>query len=284
MNLANALVKKMRKPIIRSGIYLAVGYAGLMLMLVTLENKLVYVPRTAAQDWVAPPSADIQDIELNCADGTRIHAWYLPHPTSDQALLYCHGNAGNLSHRGNSIVKMRDVLDVSVLIIDYPGYGKSEGIPSEQGCYQAADAAYEWLCEKKNIEPKKILLYGGSLGGGVAVDLASRKEHRGIVLVNTYTTLPDTACSIYWWAPVPIRALMTNRFDNISKINKCRRPVMIVHGTDDELIPYSQGERLFAAANEPKQFVSIPGNTHNDPLPADFFTTLKEFLKKHPAD
>jgi len=272
------------KPWQRSLVYVFVGYAGLVLMLVMLENKLVYMPTSAKREWVPPPSKDIADVDLTCADGTRIHAWYCSHPTSDQALLYFHGNAGNLSHRGNSIVKLRELLGVSVLIIDYPGYGKSNGSPTEQGCYQAADAAYEWLTGTKKFAPKKILLYGGSLGGGVAVDLASRKEHRGLVLVKTYTSLPDTARSIYWWLPVPISALMTNRFDSMVKIEKCRRPIFIAHGTTDEIIPYAQGERLFAAANEPKQFFSMPGADHNQALPIEFFTSLREFLAKNTVE
>lgn len=269
------------KPWLRSLLYVLVGYAGLVLMLVALENKLVYHPTT---DWAPPPNADIGDVELVCADGTPIHGWWCPAKDADLVLLYCHGNAGNLSWRGNSIVKLRELLGVSVLIIDYPGYGKSEGSPSEQGCYQSADAAYEWLADKKNFAPKKIVLYGGSLGGGVVVDLASRKDHLALVLVKTYTSLPDAACSLYWWLPVPIRSLMTNRFDSMSKIASCRRPVFVAHGTGDEFIPYAQGERLYQAANEPKRFFSIPGARHNDPLPEGFFTSLKEFLAKNPAE
>jgi len=266
----------------RSIIYVVIGYSVLVLMLVLFENRLVYHP---ASEMVPPPSNEvIEDVSLTSADGTHIHAWYTPHPTSDEALLYFHGNAGNLSHRGPSIVKLRNLIGASVLIIDYPGYGKSEGAPSEQGCYLAADAAYAWLTDVKKFPPKKIIIYGGSLGGGIAVDLASRKDHRALVLVKTFTSTPDAARSIYWWLPVPINALMSNRYDNLSKIEKCKRPVFMAHGVADEIIPHSLGERLFAAANEPKQFLSIPGNFHNDPLPPIFFTELKDFLARHPID
>ena len=156
-------------------------------------------------------------MNLTSADGTHIHGWWIP-AKSDRAILYFHGNAGNLSWRGPSIVNLRDALDASVLIIDYPGYGKSEGSPSEQGCYAAADAAYDWLIGEKKIAPRKLSIYGASLGGGVAVDLASRKEHRALILVKTFTSLPDAASSLYWWLPVPKQALMTNRFDSLSKI------------------------------------------------------------------
>lgn len=266
------------KPWQRTLLYLLAGYAGLVIMLVLLENRLVYQP---SREFVPPPSRSIEDLHLTSADGTLIHAWYAPHPNSDLALLYFHGNAGNLTHRGNSILKLRDVLGASVLIIDYPGYGKSEGTPTEQGCYHAGDAAYAWLTDEKKFAPNKIILYGGSLGGGVAVDLASRKDHRALVLVKTFTSTPDAACSIYWWLPVPIQTLMSNRFDNLSKIDKCRRPIFLAHGDADEIIPHSHSAKLFEAAHEPKQFLSIPGNRHNDSLPAEFFVQLKDFLQKN---
>ncbi len=269
------------KPYLRSALYLLLGYAGLVLMLLLLENSLLFHP---SHDWVSPPVPEIEDVQLACADGTRVHAWFLPAKDSDSVLLYCHGNAGNLSHRGPSIVRMRGLLNASVLIIDYPGYGKSEGKPSEHGCYQAADAAYAFLTDTKKFAPKKILLYGGSLGGGVATDLASRKEHRALILVKTFTSAPDVACDIYWWLPVPIHVLMRNRFDNITKIKACKRPLFIAHGTADEVIPFAHGERLFAAANEPKRFLPLPGDGHNDPLPEEFFTSLREFLQKNPVE
>jgi hypothetical protein len=272
------------KPWMRSALYAVFGYVGLVAMLLFFENKLVYHPCTAATQWLPAPSRDIQDVDLTCTDGTRVHAWYCPCPSSDEALLYCHGNAGNLSHRGASIVKLRELLMVSVLIVDYPGYGKSDGSPSEQGCYQAVDAAYAWLTDEKKIVPKKILLYGASLGGGVITDLASRKDHRALVLIKTFTSLPDVASELYWWLPVPKHALMRNRFDSLSKISSCHRPVFIAHGTRDELIPYAHGERLYQAANEPKRFLPITGGGHNDPLPEEFFISLKDFLQKHPVE
>lgn len=269
------------KPWQRSALYLCGGYVGLVLMLMALENKLLYHP---AGDSVPPPDASIEDVEFTSADGTRIHAWWRPLNNADVALLYAHGNAGNLSHRGNSIVRLGDRLNASVLIFDYPGYGKSDGSPSERGCYAAADAAYDWLTETQKIPPKKIILYGGSLGGGIATDLASRKDHRALILIKTFTSAPDAACSVFWWLPVPIRSVMTNRFDNIGKIGECRRPIFLAHGTTDEVVPHEHSVRLFEAAHEPKRFVSIPGNRHNDPLPEEVFTSLKEFLDQHPVE
>jgi len=250
-------------------------YLGVILVLAIFENWLVYFP-TSAQDWIPPPSAEIKDIELTSADGTRIHAWWWPVAGSNGAILYCHGNAGNLSSRGPTLKKIRDALGESVLIFDYPGYGKSGGKPSEKGCYQAADAAYDWLLKQK-IGPEKVVIYGGSLGGGVAVDLASRKKHRALVLTKSFTSLPDVGQHLHPW--LPVRWLMRNRFDNLGKIGGITSPVFIVHGTADSLVPFEQGQRLFAAANEPKQFMQVNGGDHNDPLPAEFFQNLQAFLR-----
>jgi fermentation-respiration switch protein FrsA (DUF1100 family) len=254
-------------------------YLGVLALLMLLENRMVYHPVPASEEWLPPPNDRVEDIEVETEDGTRIHAWWCPVEGSPGAILYCHGNAGNLSHRGDSISVMQEVLKESVLIFDYPGYGKSRGIPSETGCYAAADAAYNWLVEKRHIAPERILLHGGSLGGGVAVDLASRRPHRGLVLVNTFTRAPDVGQHWYPW--LPIRWLMRNRFDNLAKIGKCKQPVFITAGTADEMIPFTQSEKLFATANDPKCFYRMEGAEHNDRVPAEVFLVLRHFLEKH---
>jgi uncharacterized protein len=271
------------RPLARVVVYLIVGYVGLLGLLMFFENRLIYVPTTAAQHWEKKP-AGVEDVELTSADGTRLHAWWYPGQDAKQTVLYCHGNAGNLSHRGPAMLILGDKLDASVLIIDYPGYGKSEGQPTEQGCYAAADAAYSWLTDKKNIAPKKIVLYGASLGGGVVTDLASRKEHRALVLIKTFSSLPDVASDLYWWLPMPTHLLMRNQMNSVSKIKQVHGPVFIAHGTADRLIPYAHGQRLYDAANQPKRFVSIPGGEHNDGVPTEVFTELKEFLEANPVE
>jgi len=251
-------------------------YLGVLLVLMVLENRLVYRPTSAKEDWQPPPFSPAEDLTLSLPDGTPIHAWWCPCSGADGALLYCHGNAGNLSQRGNAILALQKLLGQSVLIFDYPGYGRSGGRPTEKGCYEAADAAYDWLTQTQKLQPERILLYGSSLGGGVAVDLASRRPHRALVLDKTFTSMPDVAQDMYPW--VPVRWLMRNRFDNLEKIGKCRRPVFVGHGTADNLVPISQGERLFAAANEPKQFFRMDACGHNDPLSRAFFDALQHFL------
>jgi fermentation-respiration switch protein FrsA (DUF1100 family) len=247
-------------------------------VLMALENWLVYYPVLASKEWIAPPNNRVQDIELESADGTRIHAWWCPVEGAKGAVLYCHGNAGNLSQRSGSIAALQKALKESVLIFDYPGYGKSGGKPSEAGCYAAGDAAYQWLVDKQHIPADRILLYGGSMGGGVAVDLAARKPCRALILFKTFTTMPDVAARLYPW--LPVRWVMRNRFDNLGKIGKCHRPVFIAQATADQLVPFAQGQRLYEAANNPKYFFPLDGADHNDPVPATIFPALLEFLEK----
>jgi len=180
-----------------------IAYLGVIVVLMALENWMLFRPTLASEDWVEPAlhHLTVEDVELQTADGTRIHGWWCPiHPPLPQgggrggrdeatgALLYCHGNAGNLSHRTLGLVAWLKHLRLPVFIFDYPGYGKSDGKPTEKGCYAAADAAYDWLTQSKKILPERILVYGSSLGGGVAVDLVSRKAHRALILSKAVTS------------------------------------------------------------------------------------------------
>ncbi len=160
---------------------------------------------------------------------------------------------------------------------DYPGYGRSEGKPSEPGCYAAADAAYNWLVEAKRIPPEWISLCGESLGGGVATGLAARKPHRALVLTKTFTSVPDMARKTALASASA--SLVRNQFDNLAKIGRCSGPIFIAHGDRDRLIPLSQGQRLFQAAPQPKEFFLLKGCDHNDPYPPDFYSALVKFLK-----
>jgi fermentation-respiration switch protein FrsA (DUF1100 family) len=257
-------------------------YAGVLLVLLALENRLLFHPVTQAAEWWPPPPAlgKVADVEPTAADGTPLHGWWTapsgwaPH---DGALLYCHGNAGNLSHRGSALLAWQKELDTAVFIFDYPGFGRSGGKPDEAGCYAAGDAAYEWLTDVQKVPPERVILYGKSLGGAIATDLASRRPHRALVLVNSFTSIPDMAQKQVPW--LPARWLVRNRMDNLGKIGRTNRPVFIAHATNDGLIPFGQGERLFAAAGEPKQFHPMPGQDHNDPPSLAFYAALRAFLK-----
>jgi uncharacterized protein len=266
-----------RRVAVRYGRDAIIIYVGALLVLMLLENWMVY-KATGPEDWQVPPNREVQDVQLTAADGTLLHGWWLPREGSKGAVIYFHGNAGNLSGRGQMLVVLRQELSEPVLIVDYPGYGKSGGSPSEAGCYASADAAYNWLTDVQKIPGENIILYGASLGGGVAVDIASRKPYRALVLIKTFTTMPEVGQNMLPYFPV--RWLMRNRFNSLEKLKLCQGPVFIAHGDADDLVPFAHGERLFQAAPGPKEFLRLPGSGHDDSLPAEFFGGLKQFLAR----
>jgi fermentation-respiration switch protein FrsA (DUF1100 family) len=256
-----------------------VCYLGVLIVLLALENSMLYHPIRADQDWMAPPDGKVQDVFFRTPDGTALHAWWCPTESWEPefgALLFCHGNAGNLSHRGEIIRDWQSHLGQAVFIFDYPGYGRSAGSPTEASCYAAAEAAYDWLLATQHLPPERLVIYGESLGGGVAVELASRRPHRALILEKTFTSVPDVAQTLFPW--LPVRWLMRNRFENLQKIGRCRQPVFVAHGTADGLIPFSQGRRLFEAANEPKRFFRLEGGDHNTPLSSACLAAIREFV------
>lgn len=242
------------------------------------ENSLVY-PRMTAADGFRPPPAAVDDVTVTAADGTPIHGWWLPPESGEatRAVLLCHGNGANLSYRGELMLALRRQLGCGVFQFDYPGYGKSGGEPSEAGCYAAADAAFGWLTGVKGVPADQVIVYGESLGGGVAVDLVSRNDCRAVVLVSSFTSLPAAAKSRFWF--LPCHWMMSNRFDSLSKLGRITRPVFIAHGTIDRTVPFGQGEELFRLANEPKRFVRRDGRGHNDPIEPEVLRELAEFVK-----
>lgn len=263
----------------RIAVFAVIGYVGFLLLLLALERKFIFIPTPAQRDWRDPPDPRITDVALPSATGDSIHAWWLPKEGARGAILYSHGNAGNLSHRGPSIVRWAQELDVSVLIYDYPGYGKSTGKPDEASCYAAADAAWNWLVHHERIDPRDILLVGASLGGAMTSELAAKNDCRGAVLIKAFTSIPDMASHRFPW--LPARYFVRSRFDSVEKLAKCRRPVFLVHGTGDSIVPYECSEKLLAAAAGPKQLMTVEGNDHNDALPTDFFNQLREFFAEH---
>jgi uncharacterized protein len=267
------------RPVLRGLQSLVFIYVGVLVVLLLLENYLVYPGTTASQNWVPAPIAEIKDVDLVTADGTKVHGWWLPCPGCERTLLYFHGNGGNLSHRGGLMVKLSKILETAVFIVDYPGYGKSQGSASEVGCYQSATASYDWLTQTQNRDPKRMIYYGASLGGGVAVELATRKPPGAVVLVKTFTSLPDVAASKFPF--LPVRWLMRNRMASIDRIRSVDSPVFSCHGDDDHVVPFALGEKLFAAALEPKRFVRLPGQDHDESLGEDFYRPLQGFLDAH---
>lgn len=246
-------------------------------MLAWLENRLVYHPVRAKSGWVPAPSAAIRDVHFPSALGTAVHGWYLPPPGEAPVLFLCHGNADNLSTRGETLLKMRRRLGVGVFIFDYPGYGHSAGKPSEPACYAAAEGALQWLTEVASIPPTRHIFYGESLGGGVATEMARRHPCMALILVKTFTSLPAAAKRLYPW--LPVAKLMRNRFENIAKVEHLTCPVLLAKATADEIVPSQHTDELFAKVTTRKELFAAEGAKHNDSLPDSFWPTLRQFLQ-----
>jgi fermentation-respiration switch protein FrsA (DUF1100 family) len=272
--------KRVRPLFVRVARVVLIPYMVVLLGMTFLENSLIFFPsRYPDGDW-DPPGLVHEDAWFNASDGTRLHAWYVPHEQPRAVVLFAHGNGGNLSHRDEILRLLHAPLRASVLIFDYRGYGRSEGSPSESGVLDDARAARAWLSERANVSPAEIVLMGESLGGAVAVDLAAGDGARGLILENTFSSLPDVAGHHYRWAPVQL--LMRSRFDSVSKIGRYHGPLLQIHGDADTIVPIEFSRRLFAAANEPKQFVEIPGADHNDPRTPAFIEAVDRFLDRLP--
>ena len=256
---------------------IALIYCGLLLVLLFLENALLYpAPKYPEGDWQATYLPH-EDVEFASADGTKLHGWFVEHENPRAVLLYCHGNGDAVGYLGPYLKSLRDKHRLTIFAFDYRGYGKSEGSPSEAGILADGHAAQLWLAKRTDFEAEDIVLMGRSLGGGVAVDLAVNNGARGLILQNTSTSIPDAAAYIYWFAPV--RMLMKNRYDSLSKISRYSGPVLISHGTSDTLVPYALGQRLFAAVtSKNKRFISFDGGGHNDAEPASYDEDLEQFL------
>lgn len=244
-----------------------------------LEDSIVFHPSTDKQSWFAPPAGiEVHDVWLQARDGQRIHGWWFPYPNSDGAVLFCHGNAGNVTHWAARAYGLRTTLGRGALVIDYPGYGKSTGTPSEAGCYAAAEAAYHWLTSTARVPAERLLLFGESLGGGVATELATRMPHQSLVLMRTFTSIPDVARQrVLTYSSAP---LVRNSFDNLSRISKCPQPILIAHGDRDRVIPISQARELYAAAPGRKQFFLMEGLGHSEPWPDSFLIALQQFVRQ----
>jgi len=255
-------------------------YLVLVLVMMFLEESLIFIPLNYVDDVWRPTGLAYEDAWFEAEDGTQIHGWYVPHERPRAHVLFSHGNAGNITHRADILRLLHDRSQVAVMIYDYRGYGRSQGRPNEPGVLADARAARAWMARRAGIAETEIVQMGESLGGGVAVDLAAADGARGLVLVSTFTSLPDIAAHYYPF--LPVRWLMRTRLDSISKIGHYHGPLLQLHGKLDTIIEYANAQELFEAANQPKQFVTLPGHDHNNPLPPRFYDAVKAFVEGLP--
>jgi uncharacterized protein len=241
-----------------------------------LETSLIFAPtRYPVGDW-NPQGLQFEDVHFQSSDGTKLHGWYVPQENPRAIILYCHGNAGNLTDWTDVVRILHDRVGATVMIFDYRGFGKSEGKSSEGGVLADARAARAWLAKRANCSETDIVLMGRSLGGAVAIDLAANDNARGLVLESTFTSMPEVGKTLF--PLLPMRILVRSQFKSIAKIGSYHGPLLQSHGTADRLISYAMGTQLFDRANEPKRFVPIPGGDHNDPQTPEYYVALVAFL------
>lgn len=261
---------------------LVLAYGSLAALLFLFQDKLAYYPEPGREIHATPRDhgLDYEVLTLSTPDGERLDAWFIPSPQSRGVVLILHGNAGNISHRMDTIA-MFHRQGYGVLIFDYRGYGRSTGKPSEPGLYLDAQTAWAYLTDQRGFAPGRIVLFGESLGGAVAARLAAQYQAGALLLSSVFTSAPALAADLYPW--LPTRWLVRLRYDTRAALGKVRSPVLVAHSPEDEIVPFDHGRRLFEAAAEPKVFLQLAGG-HNDGFiyaRPDWVHVLADFLNRH---
>lgn len=242
-------------------VYIPVGfYLALCILLFLFQRYLIYFPDKNILYNPKQIGLVYEDIHVQTSDNAAIHGWFVPAESSKGVLLFCHGNAGNISHRLESIL-IFNKLSLDVLIFDYRGFGKSSGSPNEEGTYADAEAIWHYLISEKKYAASEIIVFGRSLGSGIASWLARQHTPSALILESSYTSLPDLGAKIYPFFPV--RLLSRYHYPTSEHLSHIKCPILFIHSKNDEIIPYSLGLKNYELASEPKQFLEIKGS-HND--------------------
>jgi pimeloyl-ACP methyl ester carboxylesterase len=281
------IFQKFLLPVIRILIF---AYIGLAIALYFGQSNLVFMPSRDVLETPKSMGIKFEDIQLTTKDNVNLSAWLIPAKDNDPIgkgiILFCHGNGGNISNRTSYLPIFKD-LGLSTFLFDYRGYGKSEGQPSEEGTYADVEAAWQYLTQERKIPPQKIIVYGESLGGAIASYIVqttaqqnSQNSAAGLILASTFTSISDRAAELYPF--LPIRLLSRFNYNSRDRLPNIKIPVLIIHSTDDEIIPFHHGDRNFQVANAPKKLVKLRGNHNEGFLDSleTYRTGINEFLQK----
>ena len=222
------------------------------------QKSMVFVPSKAVKFSPADININFEEIQLG---ENKLNCWWIPVKNKHaKTVIFCHGNAGNLSNRLDTVAFYHKVLNCSLMIFDYSGYGKSGGKVGETQCYKDVRVVYDYVIDELKVKPEDVVIHGRSLGGAVAVDLVKDKPCAGLIMESTFTSVPDMADEM---VPIfPIQWFISIGFSSIDKIDKVEVPLLLIHSKGDEIIPYKMGRSLFKKANEPKFWLEISGD-HN---------------------
>jgi len=236
------------------------AYVALALVLYAFQPRFIYFPERRLDATPAALGLDYHDVSIDTRDGLKLHGWFIPARNPRGAVLFLHGNAGNISHRLDTI-EIAHALNMSMLIIDYRGYGRSEGEPDERGTYEDAFAARQYLIDFHGFSPEQLVVHGRSLGGAIATWLASEHSHAGLIIESSFTSVRDMARHYYPFFPASL--LVRIRYPTAQHIARVNCPLLIMHSPHDEIVPYEHGVRLFETATAQKWFMDLRGG-HND--------------------
>jgi fermentation-respiration switch protein FrsA (DUF1100 family) len=251
----------------------AVGYVAVLAGMFVFQRTLMYFPDTRRLDPAQAGLPAARVVEFASADGTRLLAWHVPPQAGKPLIIYFQGNAGGLDLRAERFRKLTDD-GTGLLALSYRGYGGSSGSPTETGLIADANAAYDFVA--KDVAPSRIVVFGESLGTGVAVALASEREIAALILDAPFTSAVDVGAAVYWF--VPVRWFMRDAFHSDRRIGKVKAPLLVLHGERDSIVPIGFGEKLFALANEPKRMVRFPQGGHVNLDDYGAMPVIKEFL------
>ncbi len=260
-----------------------------LLPLVIFEEKLIYFPARDPAGSFDPAQmglAGAREVETQAEDGVRLHAWWAPAEPERAVVLFLHGNAGNLTHRSDHVRLLREI-GCSTLLLDYRGYGKSEGSPSERGLAKDARAGHA-LAFSLGAKPERLVILGESIGAAVALGLALERPCAAVVLVSPFTSIAEMRSRVI--PLLPVEWVMRTKHDNIGRVPRLDRPLLVIHGEEDEIVPFGMGRRVFDAAGTalasppPREFVALPGTGHND-VPdmggRRYREAIREFVGRH---
>lgn len=243
-----------------------------------IENFYVFFPQTEIAITPDDLRLNYKDIRFYSRDGEKLHGWFFPSGKDSPVILYCHGNACNISHLLEYVILLME-RDMQVFIFDYRGYGNSTGSPSEKGIYMDAQAAYDYLVEEEKIVPDRIVLAGHSVGAAVAIEIAVKNDVRSVIIESAFTSTRDMSKRMF---PMNlISFLLPANYNNLDKVAKIRAPKLFIHGMEDEIVPFEMGEKLFKTSMEPKFMYPVKGAGHNDTYVSGgekYFQALAEFV------
>lgn len=244
-----------------------------------IENYFIFYPQKSFDYMPDEYHLNYRDVYFITNDNIQLHGWFFPKENEKPVLIFCHGNAGNISHRIDNI-KLLVERGFQVFIFDYRGYGKSSGSPSEEGIYRDGRAAYDYLVNIEKVSPEKIILFGRSLGGSVAIDVSLKRDVRSIIIESAFLSTREMAKKMFPFSL--ISPLLPVNYNNIEKIPDISVPKLIIHGEDDSIVPFYMGKRLYESAKEPKFFFPIKGAGHNDTYVkggVKYFNALDAFIR-----